>query len=115
MIEILKLFVIVTSLPVYVCYIHCIIYVHICISYICGYYIFRPKHPLKVHVWAGISLKGPTKIIIFEGMMDAPLYVEVLKTGLIPFLAEKFPMGHRFMQASLKMLNYIFFSISTYM
>jgi len=62
----------------------------------------RPKHPVKVHVWAGISLKGPTKIVIFEGTMDAPLFVEILKTGLLPFLADKFPMGHRFMQASLQ-------------
>ena len=50
----------------------------------------RPKHPTKVHIWAGISLIGPTKIIIFEGTMDGPLYVEILKTGLLPFLAENF-------------------------
>lgn len=58
----------------------------------------RAKHPVKVHVWAGISLKGPTQIIIFDGIMDAPLYIEVLRRGLLPFLAEKFPNGHRFMQ-----------------
>ena len=51
-----------------------------------------------MYIWTGISLKGPTKIIIFEGTMDGPLYVEILKTGLLPFLAEKFPAGHRFMQ-----------------
>lgn len=67
--------------------------------------LFRPKHPAKVHVWAGISLKGPTKIIIFEGTMDGPLYVEILKTGLLPFLEEKFPTGHRLMQASLKIIT----------
>ena len=27
----------------------------------------RPKHPVKVHVWAGISWKGRTEICIFEG------------------------------------------------
>lgn len=26
----------------------------------------RPKHPVKVHVWAGISWNGPTDICIFE-------------------------------------------------
>lgn len=31
----------------------------------------RPKHPTKVHVWAGISKKGKTPIVIFEGLMDA--------------------------------------------
>ena len=51
-------------------------------------------------MWAGISLKGPTKIVIFEGMMDAALYVEILETGLLPFLEEKLPLGHRLMQVS---------------
>ena len=27
----------------------------------------QPKHPLKVHVWAGISRSGATGICIFEG------------------------------------------------
>ncbi|KAH3889201.1 hypothetical protein DPMN_013252 [Dreissena polymorpha] len=27
----------------------------------------KPKHPLKVHVWAGISRRGPTSISIFDG------------------------------------------------
>ena len=60
----------------------------------------RPKHPTKVHVWAGISKKGATGIYIFEGIMDAPLYCEILTRTLLPFLAEKFPIpnSHRFMQ-----------------
>ena len=49
-------------------------------------------------MWAGISLKGPTKICIFEGIMDGHLFNEILKTTLLPFIEEKFPMGHRFMQ-----------------
>ena len=58
----------------------------------------RAKHPTKVHVWAGISRKGPTKVCIFEGIMAAPLYCEILT--LLPFLEEKFPdpATHRFMQ-----------------
>ena len=59
---------------------------------------YRPKHPPKVHVWAGISLRGPTKICIFDGIMNAPLFVDILDTTLLPFIAEKYPMGHRFMQ-----------------
>jgi len=30
----------------------------------------RPKNLQKVHVWAGINLQGPTKIYIFEGIMN---------------------------------------------
>jgi len=59
---------------------------------------YRPKHPLKLHVWAGISLKGPTNICIFEGVMDSELYVKILDSTLVPFIAEKFAEGHRFMQ-----------------
>lgn len=60
----------------------------------------RPKHPVKVHVWAGISKKGATKVCIFEGIMAAPLYCAILEKTLIPFISEKFhpPNVHRFMQ-----------------
>jgi len=59
----------------------------------------KPKHPIKVHVWAGISKRGPTKLIVFEGIMDAQFYVaEILSNGLLPFIQEKFPDDHRFQQ-----------------
>ncbi len=58
----------------------------------------RPKHPTKVHVWAGISMKGKTGICIFDGIMDAPLYVQILDQALIPFLKQVYPVQHRFMQ-----------------
>ena len=38
----------------------------------------RPKHPLKLHVWAGISRRGATPIVIFSGIMDADLYINIL-------------------------------------
>ena len=34
----------------------------------------RPKHPVKVHVWAAISKRGATKVCLFEGKMNAVLY-----------------------------------------
>ena len=58
----------------------------------------RAKHPVKVHVWAGISMRGRTGICIFEGIMDAPVYVNVLDKTLLPFLQEVYPDGHHFMQ-----------------
>ena len=57
----------------------------------------RPKHPLKVHVWAGISKQGSTGICIFDGIMDKELYVEILDRTLLPFIHSVFPNGHRFM------------------
>ena len=60
----------------------------------------RPKHPIKVHVWAGIGKKGPTGICVFEGIMDAPLFCEILRRTLLPFVASYFPEpgSHRLMQ-----------------
>ena len=58
----------------------------------------RPKHPLKVHVWAGISTQGRTPICIFEGIMDRFLYTSILQGSLLPFIDEVYPESHRFMQ-----------------
>jgi transposase len=60
----------------------------------------RAKHPVKVHVWGGISRKGATAVCIFEGIMTAPLYCDILERTLLPFIQEKFPppSSYRFMQ-----------------
>lgn len=41
---------------------------------------------------------GPTDVCIFEGIMKAPLYVEILQKTLEPFLKERLSDSHRFMQ-----------------
>ena len=58
----------------------------------------RPKHPIKLYVWAGISRKGPTSVAIFEGIMDAEFYISLLRAHLLPFIRHKFPDTHKFMQ-----------------
>lgn len=59
----------------------------------------RAKHPVKVHVWAGISAQGATDICIFNGIMDADFYCQILDRFLVPFIHEKFPnQTPRFMQ-----------------
>jgi len=45
---------------------------------------------------AGISMKGRTGICIFDGIMDAILYVQILDQALIPFLEQVYPDGHMF-------------------
>ena len=35
---------------------------------------------------------------IFEGTMDAELYVTILRQTLLPFLCDVYPAGHRLMQ-----------------
>ena len=43
----------------------------------------RPKHAIKVHVWAAISKRGATRVCIFEGKMDASFYIEILTRFLL--------------------------------
>jgi len=43
------------------------------------------KHPIKVHVWGGISKQGATQVCIFEGIMAAPLYCGILQRSLLTF------------------------------
>lgn len=59
----------------------------------------RPKHPVKVHIWAGISKPGPTTLMIFEGIMDAQFFVtEIMTNRLLPLVRETFSDGYRFQQ-----------------
>ena len=57
------------------------------------------KHPIKVHVWAGIGWHGATEICIFDGIMDAAMYVRILQVALLPTLQlPQYEKGHCFMQ-----------------
>ena len=60
--------------------------------------LHRAKHPVKVHVWAGISRQGRTEICVFDGIMDSILYTDILEKALLPFIRRIFPASHRFMQ-----------------
>jgi hypothetical protein len=47
-------------------------------------------------VWDEISRRGPTDLVIVQGIMDADFYVsEILDKTLLPFLSAKYPDGHR--------------------
>jgi hypothetical protein len=39
-----------------------------------------PKHPYKVHVWASISRRGTTSILIFDGIMKSSFYIDSILT-----------------------------------
>lgn len=58
----------------------------------------KPKHPLKVHLWGGISCRGATSICIFTGTLTATCYTQILDQALIPFLSTYYPDGHRYQQ-----------------
>ena len=60
----------------------------------------KAKHPAKVHVWGGISMKGSTSIVIFTGIMNATIYTDILYSSLVSFIDGHSPDGHRFQQDS---------------
>ena len=57
-----------------------------------------PKHPVKVHVWGGISKKGSTCIVMFTGILTATRYAEILDADLLPFIQSQYPNHHRLYQ-----------------
>ena len=58
----------------------------------------RAKHPIKVHIWGGISARGATQLVIFSGIMNAERLGAVYNAGLLPFIEERFPDHHRLYQ-----------------
>ena len=58
----------------------------------------KAKHPLKVHIWAGISMRGATRVVIFTGIMNATKYTDILTEALVPFIQSVYADGHRFQQ-----------------
>jgi len=54
----------------------------------------KVKHPTKVMVWSVISFKGPGRLYVVDGMMNAEQYKNVLETRLIPQLEDWFPDGN---------------------
>jgi transposase len=51
----------------------------------------RAKHPVKVHVWAGISHFGATRICIFDGKtrMDSILFTRILSNFYLPYFLKQ--------------------------
>lgn len=50
----------------------------------------KVKHPLQVHIWAGISWHGASRICIFDGhvRMDRFLFCKILSNNFLPFSAD---------------------------
>lgn len=58
----------------------------------------RAKHPIKLHIWGGISARGATKVVMFTGIMNAKRLSAIYEAGLLPFVEERFPDSHRLYQ-----------------
>lgn len=46
----------------------------------------KPQYPAKVNVWAGVSRRGATKLLIFDGIMRKEFFIEeILKNTFLQF------------------------------
>ena len=98
------------KLSIKLCYVYLVhVYVYLLNWAMCTHHVLlnrptvlfhRAKDPVKVHVWGGISLRGRMGVCIFQGKMNATMYVNILRTTLKPFLDEVYPDSHRFMQGN---------------
>ena len=59
----------------------------------------KPKHPFSFLLWGGISKRGSTSLVIFNGNMDSDFYQQkILEAAFLPFVHVVYPDGHRLMQ-----------------
>ena len=57
--------------------------------------IGKYKHVASVHVLGGISRKGATQLVIFEGRLDSKKFQRLSRQFLIPFIQLNYPNHHR--------------------
>ncbi|VDI02953.1 Hypothetical predicted protein [Mytilus galloprovincialis] len=59
----------------------------------------KPKHPLKLHVLGAISRRLPSKVTIFEDIMEKEFFTNsILRDHLLSYVRVKFPDGHSYQQ-----------------
>ena len=46
----------------------------------------RPPHPVKVHIWSGITWDGPIPPFIFDNILTATGYLDIVNDHLSPFM-----------------------------
>jgi len=61
----------------------------------------RAKYPVKVHVWAGISWRGATQVLIMPDRtrINSQIYRKMLLSAFLPFITQYFPNDDYILQA----------------
>ena len=57
--------------------------------------IGRYKHESKINVIGGISRKGPTKLVLFDGTLNTNSFVECIEEFLVPFINDNYSAFHK--------------------
>ena len=59
----------------------------------------KAKHPYSLMVWGGISRRGATQLLMFNGIMVSQWYSEeILQKHFLPYAKLVYPEGHRLFQ-----------------
>ena len=59
----------------------------------------KAKHPFSFLVWGGISRRGSTPLLIFNGIMESTFYQQnILRQQFLPFVNIVYPDSHRLYQ-----------------
>jgi hypothetical protein len=60
--------------------------------------VAKVKHPLSVHIYGGISRRGPSHFSVFRGIMKKEFLVDVLYPQQVRWIRANFGNDHRFVQ-----------------
>ena len=58
----------------------------------------RPKNPVKINIWGGISKRVATSIVMFGSTLTSTQYRKVLDAALFPFINKLYHDSFRLMQ-----------------
>ena len=53
----------------------------------------KHKHQPKIHVWGDILKQGATKLAMFNSIMNATKYGDILSASFLPIIQESYPEG----------------------
>ena len=73
-------------------HVYALVYIYLCSHFRQTLMHGKPKNAVKLHLWAGISRRGPTNLLIFDGIMESKFYCqEILRLTYIPSLNQLYP------------------------
>ena len=54
---------------------------------------YKHKHQPKIHVWGGILKQGATQLVMFNSIMNATKYGDILSASYLSLVQESYPEG----------------------
>ena len=54
---------------------------------------YKHKHQPKIHVWGDILKQGATQLVMFNRIMTATMYGDILSASCLSIVQESYPEG----------------------